>query len=362
MSVLASARELILLAVSFELMSLPLYALTAFLKEDRAASEGAIKLYLVGASSLAITLYGMSLLYGATGTTFIAEIARLAGSAPSPLVLLGLFAMLAGMTFKIGAVPFHMWVPDAYQGAFTPFVAFLSVAPKAAGFAALVRVFVEGFGELGNRFVPLLLLISALTMLVGNLLALPQTNVKRLLAYSGIAQIGTMLLGLVTLESQGLGLLLFYLVAYLFTNVGAFAVVAAVGQATGSDELSAYKGLAHRSPALALAMLVFLLSLGGIPFVAGFWAKLGVFIAAWNDGHGWLVLLGAVLAVVGIFYYLRVARCIYLEEPEAGAKSVPVPPALRLSLALSAAVVVLLGIFPGPFVDGALAAARALLG
>jgi NADH-quinone oxidoreductase subunit N len=254
-----------------------------------------------------------------------------------------------------------MWVPDTYEGSFTPFVGFLSVAPKAAGFAVLARLYLEGFAPLSARFTPVLLGICVLTLVAGNLLALPQTNVKRLLAYSGIAQVGYMMLGLVVQNGEGLGMLLFYLAAYLFTNIGAFAVVAAVGNATGSDDLSAYRGLARRSPALALAMLVFLLSLGGIPFVAGFWAKLGVFIAAWHQGLGWLVLLGAVLAVVGIFYYLRVARSIYLEDPLPGAQPVPLATAQRFGLAISGAGVVLIGIFPGPIVDGALAAARTLL-
>ncbi len=358
MSLLASARELLLLVVCFELMSIPLFVLTAFAKEQRKASEAALKFYLIGVVSFVITLYGLSLVYGATGTTMLPEIARHATTTPSPLLLAGILTTLAGLAFKIGAVPFHMWIPDTYEGASTPFVGFLSVAPKAAGFAALIRLYLEGFAPLAARYLPILIAICALTMLAGNLLALPQTNIKRLLAYSGIAQIGVMLLGLITQSTEGLALLLFYLAAYLFTNLGAFAVVTAVG-ASGSDDLSAYRGLARRNPALALAMLLFLLSLGGIPFVAGFWAKLGMFIAAWHQNYTTLVILGAILAVVGIYYYLRIARSIYLDDPQPGAAPIPTSRALNFAVLICALAVVLIGIFPHILIDSALAAAAA---
>ncbi len=340
-------------------MSIPLFVLTAFAKAVRTASEAALKFYLIGVVSFVITLYGLSLVYGATGTTMLPEIALRAENNPSALLLAGILTTLAGLAFKIGAVPFHMWIPDTYEGASTPFVGFLSVAPKAAGFAALIRLYLEGFAPLSARFMPVVIAISALTMLAGNLLALPQQNIKRLLAYSGIAQIGTMLLGLIAQTGEGMAMLLFYLAAYLFTNIGAFAVVSAVGSASGSDDIGAYRGLARRNPALALAMLIFLLSLGGIPFVAGFWAKLGVFKAAWDQGYTALVVLGAVLAVVGVFYYLRVARSIYLEEPLAGAAPIVVPRALSFAIAVSAVAVVGIGVFPHFLIDGALAVARA---
>lgn len=361
MSLLASARELLLVVVCFELMSLPLYVLAAFTKSDKPAGEAALKFYLVGAASIAITLYGLSMIYGATGTTVLFEIGRQAMTNSSPILLLGVFATLAGLAFKIGAVPFHMWVPDTYEGANSAFVSFLAVAPKAAGFALLVRLYLETFAPLANRVQPALTAICVLTLVVGNVLALNQTNIKRLLAYSGVAQIGYMLIALVTPGGEGLAMLLFYLAAYLFTNIGAFAVVSAVGAATGSDEISAYRGLARRNPALALAMLIFLLSLGGIPFVAGFWAKMGIFLAAWHAGHTTLVFLGAGLAVVGVYYYLRVARSLYLEDPVEGAVPVKVDGAQRLALIVSAAGVVLIGAWPKPLFDGALEAAKSLL-
>jgi len=361
MSILASARELLLVVVSFELMSLPLYVLAAFTKTDKLAGEGALKLYLVGATSLAITLYGLSLVYGATGTTVLPEIAHRAAGLNSPMLVLGIFATLAGLLFKIGAVPFHMWIPDTYEGAATPFVGFLAVAPKAAGFAVLVRLYLEAFAPLAGRYEPALLALCVLTLVVGNVLALTQSNIKRLLAYSGIAQVGYMMIGLVAQSGEGVAMLLFYLAAYLFTNIGAFAVVAAVGASTGSDDVSAYRGLARRNPGLALAMLVFLLSLGGIPFVAGFWAKMGIFIAAWHAGYEWLVLLGAGLAVVGVYYYLRVARSLYLEDPLEGQKPVAMGMPLRLALVVSAAAVVLIGVWPRPLFDTAIAAAKSFL-
>jgi NADH-quinone oxidoreductase subunit N len=356
MSLLASARELIFFLISFELMSIPLFVLTAFAKEQRRSTEAALKFYLVGVTSFVITLYGLSLVYGATGTTFLPEIA-LRATDPSPLLLAGILTTLAGLAFKIGAVPFHMWIPDTYEGASTPFIAFLSVAPKAAGFAALIRLYLEGFAPLATRYQPTFVVLCAITMIFGNLLALPQSNIKRLLAYSGIAQIGVMLLGFLTPSTEGLALLLFYLSAYLFTNLGAFAVVTAVHTSSNSDDLSAYRGLARRNPALALSMLLFLLSLGGIPFVAGFWAKLGIFVAAWPD-HTTLVILGAVLAVVGIFYYLRVARSIYLDDPQEPTP-IRVPPALTATILICAVAVVLIGIFPRILIDSALSVAAA---
>jgi NADH-quinone oxidoreductase subunit N len=362
MSLVASARELMFFVVSFELMSIPLFVLAAFAKGERSGSEAALKFYLIGVASFAITLYGLSLVYGATGTTMLPEIARRAEQAPSMLLVAGMLTTLAGLAFKIGAVPFHMWMPDTYAGAATPYVGFLSVAPKIAGLAAILRLYLEGFAPLAARFMPVVIAVCALNMVIGNLLALPQRNVKRLLAYSGIAQIGYMLLGVIAMSNEGVAMLLFYLAAYLFTNLGAFAVVSVVERATGSVDIDAWRGLSRRSPALALAMLIFLLSLGGIPFVAGFWAKLGVFIAAWHAGGTALfvlVVLGAVLAVVGVFYYLRVARSIYLEDPQPGSPAVRVPRAQGFAIGVCAVAVVLIGVFPRVLIDGAQVVAQA---
>jgi NADH-quinone oxidoreductase subunit N len=356
MLLLASARELVLLFVAFELMSIPLYVLAAFAKGDELAVEAGLKFFLVGSLSTAILAYGLSFLYGTTGTTMVPEIVRaVALGATDPLLMLGFVLVLAGLGFKIAAFPFHMWVPDTYEAAATPYVAWLSVAPKAAGFAAIFRIFVEGGGD-PTLWMPLAAGLGAVTMVAGNLMALPQTNVKRLLAYSGIAHIGYMLLGVAAMSPYGVAMVLFYLVAYVFSNIGAFLVVEAIGQAEGSVGLGAFRGLAQRSPLLALAMLLFLLSLGGIPFVVGFWAKLYVFFAAARAGLYLLVGLGAVLTVVALFYYLLIAKQMYIDPPATTAP-VAVPVAVRLVVLVSALAVVLLGLFPGPLVDTALRAA-----
>src|SRR6185503_13714673 len=248
MLVLASARELILLFVAFELMSIPLF-------------------FLVGSVSSAVMLYGFSFLYGVTGTTALSAIPA-AMAAGDPLAKIGLVLVLAGVAFKIATVPFHMWVPDTYEAASTPFVAWLSVAPKAAGFIVIFRLYIEGASRTGYLWVPAVSAMAALTIVAGNLMAIPQQNVKRLLAYSGIAHIGYMLIGVAAMSANGVAMMLFYLIAYLFGNMGAFLVVEAVGAGEGNDAMGGYRGLAQRSPVLALSMLVFLLSLGGIPFVA----------------------------------------------------------------------------------------------
>jgi len=357
MMLLASARELVLLFVAFELMSIPLYVLAAFLKREELAVEAGLKFFLVGSLSTAILAYGLSFLYGATGTTMLPDVVRALGTTGGdPLLVLGFVLVLAGLGFKIAAFPFHMWVPDTYEAASTPFVAWLSVAPKAAGFAAIFRIFVEGAGDRAALWAPLAATLGALTMIGGNLMALPQTNVKRLLAYSGIAHIGYMLLGVAAVSPFGVAVVLFYLVAYVFSNMGAFLVVEAVAQAEGSAGVAAFRGLAQRSPLLALAMLLFLLSLGGIPFVVGFWAKLYVFWAAAAAGLYGLVLLGAVLTVVALFYYLLVAKQMYIDAP-ATPTPVAVPAVLALVIWVSALAVVLLGLYPRPLVETALRAA-----
>jgi NADH-quinone oxidoreductase subunit N len=358
MLVLASARDLILLFLAFELMSIPLYVLAGFLKHDAGAVEASLKFFLVGSVSSAVMVYGLSFVYGAAGTTDLAKIAALAGSV-SPLLTLGLIATLVGFAFKIAAFPFHMWVPDTYEAASTPFVAWLSVAPKAAGFVAIFRMYFEGAGAGAAAWMPAAALLATVTMLAGNLMALPQQNTKRLLAYSGIAQIGYMLVGLAATSAAGTAMILFYLVAYVFGNMGAFLVVEALARAEGSEATAAFRGLAQRSPLLALAMLLFLLSLGGIPFVAGFWAKLYVFWAAAERGLYWLVLLGALLTVVALFYYLLVAKRMYIEPPERAGR-VPVAPTLAVSVALCALGVVLLGLYPKAVVMAALRVAAPL--
>jgi len=359
MLVLASARDLILLFVAFELMSIPLYVLAGFLKREDVAVEAALKFFLVGSVSSAVMVYGLSFVYGAAGTTDLARVAQ-TFTRGQPLLTLGLLAVFAGFAFKIAAFPFHMWVPDTYEAASTPFVAWLSVAPKAAGFVALFRVYFEGMGERAAAWVPIAAGLATITIVAGNLMALPQQNTKRLLAYSGIAHIGYMLVGFAAASASGTAMVLFYLVAYVFGNMGAFLVVEAVARSEGSEATAALRGLAQRSPLLALAMLLFLLSLGGIPFVAGFWAKLYVFWAAASAGLYWLVLVGAVLTVVALFYYLVVAKRMYIEPPAASAGRIQLSRSLALAVILCALGVVALGVYPKPVVMAALRVAAPL--
>ena len=358
MCVLASARDLILLFVAFELMSIPLYVLAGFVKRDPGAVEAALKFFLVGSVSSAVMAYGLSFVYGGAGTTSLGGVAA-AFAAGNPLLVLGLLAALAGFAFKIAAFPFHMWVPDTYEAASTPFVAWLSVAPKAAGFVALFRLYYEGAGERAVAWIPIAAALATVTMVAGNLMALPQQNAKRLLAYSGIAQIGYMLVGFAAASAAGTAMVLFYLVAYVFGNMGAFLVVDAVARSERSESTAALRGLAQRSPLLALAMLLFLLSLGGIPFVAGFWAKLYVFWAAASAGLYWLVLVGAILTVVALFYYLVLAKRMYIEAPERQGP-IPVTPTLAVSVILCVLGVVFFGVYPKPLVMAALRVASPL--
>ena len=356
MLTLASARDIILLFLAFELMSIPLYVLAGFAKRAPEALEASLKFFLVGSVSSAVMVYGFSFVYGATGSTSLAVIAK----APAdPWLTVGLLAVLTGVAFKIAAFPFHMWVPDTYEAASTPFVAWLSVAPKAAGFVALFRIYFEGAGDRAGLWGATAAALATATMLAGNLMALPQKNAKRLLAYSGIAQIGYMLVGIAAASASGTAMVLFYLVAYVFGNMGAFLVVEAVARSEGSESTSAFRGLAQRSPLLALSMLLFLLSLGGIPFVAGFWAKLYVLWAAAERGLYWLVLLGAILTVVALFYYLLIAKSMYIESP-ARPDHVNVAPALAASLVLCVLGILVLGVYPKSVVMAALRVAAPL--
>jgi NADH-quinone oxidoreductase subunit N len=360
MTLLPGTQDLILLLVCFELMSTPLYILAAYDKNDRheqadlnhtsqGTPEGSLKLYLVSITSTAITLFGISLLYGMAQTT---QISALGAGDPTPLASLGMLLVLAGLGFKIGVAPFHMWVPDTYQGSGTPFVSLLSVAPKLAGFAVLSLIFISGLSGWSQEWVPVMVGLSLVTIIVGNLLALPQTHIIRLLALSGVAQIGYMLMAFATLSAEGLGVVLFYAAGYTATNMGAFLVAQALYADGGDHSIDSFDGLAQRAPGLALAMLLFLLSLAGIPFVVGFWGKLYVFLTAWRAGFGWLVVIGAVAAVVALFYYLQVARAMYMKPPP-HSKSVSIGGSLKVAIWICLAFVVGMGVWPKPFIEAA---------
>jgi len=344
--VMAEANHLLMAYVAMELVSLSGYLLVGFLEEPRSA-EAALKYLLFGALSSAVMLFGMSLLVGVTGQMAFPDIrlasAGLDGGHTSAL-LVAVTLMLAGLAFKISMVPFHMWTPDAYEGAPMPVAALLSVGPKAAGVALLLRL-LEALRPAWPQLAPLVLGLTVMTMTLGNLVALAQTNVKRLLAYSTIAQVGYLLIGVTADSRLGLEALLVYLVAYLFMNLGAFACAAAVADETGSESLEAFKGLAARSPGLALACALFLLSLAGIPPLLGFIGKFLLFGSALEAGQVWVAIAGVVNSAIALYYYVNLIRLMYFVGPPHRA-SLQVAPALRVALVVCAAATLGLGLFP----------------
>ncbi len=362
MSLLTGARDLILLVVAFELMSIPLYVLTAFPRDDKRATEGAVKLYLVGAASSATLLFGLSLLFGLAHDTSILAIATHVQAHPSPLALVGAAMVIGGLGFKIGIFPFHMWVPDAYEGGHTPFIVFLSALPKIAGFTVFIQLLLARNGALATMALAPLLVLSVTTLIAGNFLALRQSNVKRLLAFSGVSHVGFLMLALLTRSELGLGMLLFYGVGYVFTNMGAFLVVHAVKNGGGGDDsIASFDGLVRRNGWLAAAMLAFLLSLAGIPFMVGFWAKLFVFLAVWEAGFYGLVVFGASISVLALFYYLRVVRAMFMNPP-ANEAVIDVDPVTNTAIVLCLLAVVGIGLYPGPLYDAARVAAVGFIG
>ena len=347
---LVGAQEFLTLFVAFELLSLPIYTLAAIEKGRPESPESALKVFLFGSVSSAFLLLGLAWLFAAAGTTFSPQ---LPATLPNPgLFGIGLLLLLAGFGFKIAMFPFYVWVPDTYEAAPTPVVAFLSVAPKAAGVAALFRLYFEVFSAHTANLTAWVGVLAALTMIAGNLLALPQQNIKRLLAYSGVAQIGYVLLAIAAGTPFGAGMALFFFVAYLFSNMGAFLSVAAIEAAGEAPTLHGVRNLIRRAPVLAGAFLAFLLSLGGIPFVLGFWGKLYVFLAAGRAELWWLVFLGAMLAVVALFYYLNVARWMFIVDEEGPALSVPA--AIMVAVLICAVIITVGGLAPNLFVAPAL--------
>ena len=326
MFLMASSTNLLMIFISLETVSLTSYILAGFLTHSPRSSEAAFKYITYGAVASGTMLFGLSLLFGMTGTGDLAEISDelptiLASSQVTALgLLIAITFILAGIGYKIASVPFHMWSPDVYEGAPIPITAFLSVASKAAGFALFLRFFYSGFRAPGILqsvdWGLLLAIVSALTMTIGNLAALPQRNVKRLLAYSSIAHGGYLLMGGVLLTSEGLSAILFYLIVYLFMNLGAFYVVILVASESGSEMIEGYRGLSSRSPLVAGAMVIFLVSLTGIPPFAGFFGKFFLFNAVISKGFYWLAFIGLLNSVVSLYYYARIIKAMYFESVE----------------------------------------------
>jgi NADH-quinone oxidoreductase subunit N len=373
MCLMASAADLVMLYLAIETTSIPLYILAGFMLTDDRSTESGFKYMLYGAMTSAVMLYGFSLLFGLAGTTNLYALAEaLKAAQVSPVVILAIvFLIIVGLGFKVSIVPFHFWAPDVYEGAPTPISGFLSTASKAAGFAVFARLFVVVFpialavspATLSVNWTTIIAVLSAITMAVGNLLALPQRNLKRLLAYSSIAHAGYAMIGIVAVSQLGIASVVFYMLAYIVTNLAAFGVVMAVGRITGSDDYDAYRGLSRRSPGLALIMLAAFLSLAGMPPFGGFIAKVVVFAAGVQANYTWLVVIGILNSVVGVFYYLNVMKYVYLYRMD-GEQEAAHPIALTrpyvIALAVLAAGVILIGTIFAPWFGYSNAAAMNL--
>uniref|UniRef100_A0A832MNA9 NADH-quinone oxidoreductase subunit N n=1 Tax=Eiseniibacteriota bacterium TaxID=2212470 RepID=A0A832MNA9_UNCEI len=344
MIVMAASNDLIGIFLGLELMSIALYIMVGFRRNLLESNEASLKYFLLGAFASGFLLYGIALVYGATGSTQLRAIAAFVADSPllsSPLLVVGALLILVGFAFKVAAVPFHMWTPDAYEGAPVSVTAFMSAGAKVAAFAALVRVALSALTELQADWRPILTALAVITMTVGNVTALVQTNVKRMLAYSSIAHAGYLLVALVAGGAQGAAAAAFYLAVYAFMNLGAFGILAIMGQAREERvHLADFAGLGFRHPFLGLAMTVFLVSLGGIPPTAGFMGKVYVFGAALDAGHIPLVVVGVLNSVVSVFYYLRVTVAMYMEEPKG--EPVALSWALPSRIALAATLVLTL--------------------
>ena len=348
MMLMAAGNELIIVFLGLELMSLSLYVLAGYFRESPASSEAGMKYLLLGAFASAFFLYGIALIYGGAGTTSVPEIAQaITADDKSPLLLAGMFLLVVGFGFKVAIVPFHQWAPDVYEGAPTTIAAFISAGPKAAGFAAFLRIFMEALPNLQGEWSGVLILLAMLTMTVGNVIAIAQTNIKRMLAYSSIAHAGYVLIGLAAANNDGISSAMLYLLIYCVMNIGAFgAIILAKTEDGESLMISDYAGLGLRKPLLAMFMTIMLLSLAGFPPTAGFVGKFYIFKAAVGAGHIWLVIIGAVNTAISAFYYLRVVVTMYMREPEAELEFSPYASTLVVGLILAAVGVLLIGILP----------------
>jgi NADH-quinone oxidoreductase subunit N len=357
MMFLASSGELLSLYVSLELTTIPLYVLVAYRKDDVKSSEAGLKYLILGAISSALLLFGISIVYGLSGTTSLEGVKNalllrtLSGADIHAGLVLGFIFMIAGFGFKLALVPFHVWVPDVYQGAPTPITAFLSVASKAAGLAAFLRVFFGSFLIFLVDWILLIAALAGLAMIIGNIVAVVQTDIKRMLAYSSIAQIGYIMLGAVAATDRGAASIAFYVFVYLFANMGAFNVAIAFSNATGSDKIADYAGLSRRSPALAAMMAVFMLSLVGIPPLAGFVGKYYLFSAAIEQGYFWLVVIAVLTSVVSLYYYVGVVRQMYFQPSTDDVRPVKAGGLLKTALIISVIGVLLFGIYPNLFLE-----------
>jgi NADH-quinone oxidoreductase subunit N len=352
MMFMASANDLLSVFVTLEFSTFGFYVLVAYLREDAASNEAGLKFFILGVFAAGLLAYGISLVYGETGKLVFSD---MASAQATPGLIIGYLLIFAALGFKIGAVPFHSWIPDTYHGSPTPVTAFLSIAPKGAAFAILLRMFYVSLANFKPTWVLMLVAVSILSMTYGNIVAIAQKNIKRLLAYSGIAQIGNVLIGLAAGTKMGSDAILFYLLTYLFANLGAFAIVIAVSQAIGSDEIEDYSGLGRRSPFLAFAMLIFLLSLAGVPPLAGFIGKVYIFVAAIKEGLYTLITVGLINIVISLYYYLIVVKKMYIIEPH-DPSPVSISGPMKAVVYVGLAGTLAIGIYPQPVIDWVVAA------
>jgi NADH-quinone oxidoreductase subunit N len=359
MMLMAAADDLIVIFIGLEVMSIAVYVLAGIARRSARSTEAALKYFILGAFSTGFLLYGIALVYGATGTIKLGPIRAALSHAmlANPLLLAGLGLLLVGFGFKVAAVPFHMWTPDVYEGAPTPITAFMAVGVKLAAFAGFLRIFMIHLAPAGSEWSWILWVIAALTMFMGNLIALVQRNIKRMLAYSAIAHAGYILVGMTATGAQAGAAILYYLLGYAFTNLGAFAVVVAVERRSGtSDAIIDFRGLARRHPGFAAMMALFLLSLTGVPPLAGFVGKFYLFSAALNAGLVWLVIIAAITSVVSAYYYISVIVAMYMSEGGLEVVSPGGHPALVAVIAIAAIGTVLIGLFPEPYFHAAASA------
>lgn len=361
MCFMASAADLIMLYLAIETTGIAGYLLAGYVRTDDRSAEAGLKYFLFGAATSAVMLYGFSLLYGFTGETNLGAIAQVlvSGNVAISAILGIVVLILVGVGFKIAMVPFHFWAPDVYEGAPTPVTGFISTASKTAGFAVLIRLFITGLAG-SEYWLPMITGLAVLTMTFGNLVALTQTNIKRLLAYSSIAHAGYVLVAFVAYSELGVASAIYYLIAYVVTNLAAFGVVILFARTAGTDEIKQYAGLSRRSPYLALAMLVAFLSLAGMPPLAGFFGKFYVFAAAVKAGMIWLAFVGVLNAIVGLYYYLVVLKVVYVSPAPDGAGPIDIPNICKVALVVLSLGIILLGTASSPWFNWTMQAAQDL--
>lgn len=355
MMLMASGADLLNIYIGLEVMSISIYILTGFKRSKLISNEASLKYFLLGAFATGFLLYGISLVYGSTGAINLKQIAGFIadkGSISNPLLLMGMALIIIGLGFKVASVPFHAWVPDVYEGAPTTITAFMSVGPKAAAFAAFLRILMTAFGSTHYEWQKIIYILALLTMTVGNVVAIAQTNLKRMLAYSSIAHAGYLLIALVAANDMGVSSVLFYILAYTFMNIGALAVVIIVSQ-KGDEflQIHDFAGLGFKHPGLAVAMSLFMLSMAGIPPTAGFVGKFYIFSAAIKSGYIGLAVIGVINSVISVFYYLRIMVIMYMKEPTRDFNPLTLSPLIVVAVVLSVIGTLHLGIFPSKIME-----------